>query len=341
MKFTATQIANIIDGTVEGDRNTTVSNIAKIEEGKAGDITFLGNPKYEQFVYSTHASVVILGKDFHLQKPIEATIIRVADAYEAFTQLLHYYSETIKNSKVGIDDFVKIPESTQLGEQVYIGSFTSIGQNVKIGNNVKIYPNCTIGDQVTIGDNTIIHSGVQIYNDCIVGEGCTLHSNVVIGADGFGFTPMADGSYRKVPQIGNVIIHDNVEIGANTTIDRATMGSTIIERGVKLDNLIQIAHNVKIGENTVIASQTGVAGSTKIGKNCIIGGQVGVAGHLQLGNNLQIQAQAGINDNIANGEILYGSPAMKASDFRRSYVYFRKFPEIVKRLEEIEKQKNK
>lgn len=341
MKFTAIQIANVLNGTVEGDENATVSNLAKIEEGKAGDISFLANPKYEDFLYSTQASVIIINHDYQLSKPINSTLIRVDDAYQGFTQLLNFYYETVKNSKVGIEDFVKIPADTVMGENIYIGSFSSIGTKVKIGNNVKIYPNCAIGDNVVIGDNTVIYSGAQLCSETIVGENCIIHSNVVIGADGFGFAPTKDGSYDKIPQIGNVVIKDFVEIGANSTIDRATMGSTVIEKGVKLDNLIQIAHNVHIGENTVIASQTGVAGSTKIGKNCIIGGQVGIAGHLTIGDFVQIQAQSGVNTNVENGEMLYGSPAIKASDFRRSYVYFRKFPEIVKRLEEIENLKNK
>ncbi len=341
MKFTAIQIANVLEGIVDGNPEATVSNLAKIEEGKEGDISFLANPKYEEFLYSTQASIVIIGKDYVLNSPINATLIRVDDAYHAFTTLLNFYHETLKNNKEGIEDFVSLHASASVGEKVYIGSFTQIGQNVKIGNNVKIYSNCNIGDNVVIGDNTVIHSGVQLYFDTKIGNNCILHSNVVIGADGFGFAPKKDGTYEKVPQIGNVVINDYVEIGANTTIDRATMGSTIIESGVKLDNLIQIAHNVHIGRNTVIASQTGVAGSTKIGEHCIIGGQVGIAGHLKIGNFVQIQAQSGINENIEDHTQLYGSPAMKASDFRKSYVYFRKFPEIVKRLETIEKQTNK
>lgn len=339
MKFTAIQIANVLNGTVEGDDQATVSNLAKIEEGKAGDISFLANPKYEEYLYSTQASVVIINHDLALSKPIKPTLIRVKDAYQAFTKLLNFYQQSIYNNKVGVEDFVKLPSETQLGENVYIGSFTSIGSNVKIGNNVKIFPNSAIGDNVIIGDHTIIYSGAQICSETKIGEHCIIHSNVVLGADGFGFAPKSDGSYDKIPQIGNVLIKNHVEIGANTTIDRATMGSTIIENGVKLDNLIQIAHNVYIGENTVIASQTGIAGSTKIGKNCVIGGQVGIAGHLTIGDYVQIQAQSGIITNVADREMLYGSPAIKASDFRRSYVYFRKFPDIVKRLEEVEKQK--
>jgi UDP-3-O-[3-hydroxymyristoyl] glucosamine N-acyltransferase len=261
----------------------------------------------------------------------------VDDAYHAFTILLNHYN-TIKNNKTGIEEFARITETATLGASVYVGSFSYIGANVQIGNNVKIYPNCTISDNVKIGDNTVIFSGTQIYEGCEVGANCIIHSNVVIGSDGFGFAPTADGSFEKIPQIGNVIIEDNVEIGSASTIDRATMGSTIIRKGVKLDNQIQIAHNVQIDENTVIASQTGIAGSTKIGRNCMIGGQVGIAGHLKIGNFVQIQAQSGINSDIKDGQQLYGSPAMNAVDFRKSYVYFRKLPDLVKRLDQIEKE---
>lgn len=337
MKFKAAEIAQLLQGTVKGDANVEVSTLSKIEEGKEGSISFLANPKYEHFIYSTNASIVIVSKDFVATDSISSTLIVVDDAYQAFTQLLQYY-HTIKNNKIGIEEYTKVSSTAQLEDNVYIGSFSYIGANVSIGNNVKIYPNVTIGDYAKIGDNTILHSGVQVYAECEIGQNCILHSNVVIGADGFGFAPNPDGSFEKIPQIGNVLIEDNVEIGAGSTIDRATMGSTIIRKGVKLDNQIQVAHNVQIGENTVIASQSGVAGSTKIGRNCMIGGQVGIAGHLTIGDFVQVQAQSGINTDVENKTQLYGSPAMEASSFRKSYVHFRKFPEIVKRIDKLEKE---
>ncbi len=337
MKFKAADIAQLLQGTVKGNANVEVSTLSKIEEGKEGAISFLANPKYEQFIYTTQASIVIVSKDFEPKEAISATLIVVEDAYHAFTQLLQHYN-TIKNNKVGIEEYAKIDSTAQLGNDVYVGSFSYIGANVTIGNNVKIYPNVTISDHVTIGDNTVLHSGTQVYNECVIGNNCMIHSNVVIGADGFGFAPTADGSFEKIPQIGNVIIEDNVEIGAASTIDRATMGSTIIRKGVKLDNQIQIAHNVQIGENTVIASQTGVAGSTKIGRNCMIGGQVGIVGHITIGDFVQIQAQSGVNGDVENNAKLYGSPAVDALSFKKSYVHFRKFPDIVKRIEKLEKE---
>ncbi|MDM1298132.1 UDP-3-O-(3-hydroxymyristoyl)glucosamine N-acyltransferase [Empedobacter falsenii] len=337
MKFKAAEIAQLLQGTVKGDANVEVSTLSKIEEGKEGSISFLANPKYEHFIYTTNASIVIVSKDFVATDSISSTLIVVEDAYQAFTQLLKYYN-TIKNNKVGIEEYTKVNSTAQLGDNVYVGSFSYIGANVSIGNNVKIYPNVTIGDHAKIGDNTVLHSGVQVYEECEIGQNCIIHSNVVIGADGFGFAPNPDGSFEKIPQIGNVLIEDNVEIGAGSTIDRATMGSTIIRKGVKLDNQIQIAHNVQIGENTVIASQSGVAGSTKIGRNCMIGGQVGIAGHLTIGDFVQVQAQSGINGDVESKTQLYGSPAMEASNFRKSYVHFRKFPEIVKRIDKLENE---
>lgn len=337
MKFKAAEIAQLLQGTVTGDANVEVSTLSKIEEGKEGSISFLANPKYEHFIYTTNASIVIVSKDFVATDSISSTLIVVEDAYQAFTKLLQYYN-TIKNNKVGIEEYTKVNSTAQLGDNVYVGSFSYIGANVSIGNNVKIYPNVTIGDHAKIGDNTVLHSGVQVYEECEIGQNCIIHSNVVIGADGFGFAPNPDGSFEKIPQIGNVLIEDNVEIGAGSTIDRATMGSTIIRKGVKLDNQIQIAHNVQIGENTVIASQSGVAGSTKIGRNCMIGGQVGIVGHLKIGDFVQVQAQSGINADVKDAQQMYGSPAINAIDFKKSYVYFRKFPEIVKRLDQLEKE---
>ena len=337
MKFKAAEIANLLNGEVKGNAKAEVWTLAKIEEGAEGCISFLANPKYGEYIYTTKSSVVIVNKDFEPSQPIETSLIVVDDAYQAFTVLLNHYN-TIKNNKVGIEEYTRIAETAILGDNVYIGSFSYLGANVKLGNNVKIYPNCTIGDNVIIGDNTIIYSGTQVYEGCVIGSQCIIHSNVVIGSDGFGFAPNPDGTFEKIPQIGNVIIEDHVEIGSGSTIDRATMGSTIIKKGVKLDNQIQIAHNVQIGENTVIASQTGIAGSTKIGRNCMFGGQVGVAGHLKIGDFVQIQAQSGINSDIKDKQQVYGTPAINAIDFRKSYVYFRKFPEIVKRIDQIEKE---
>lgn len=338
MKFKAADIANLLQGTVEGNPEAEVWTLAKIEEGIEGSISFLANPKYEEYIYTTNSSIVIVNETFKPAQDLKTTLIKVKDAYHSFTVLLNHYN-SVKNYKVGIEEFSRISETAKLGDEVYVGSFSYIGSNVQIGHNVKIYPNCTIGDNVIVGDNTIIYSGAQIYEGCEIGANCIIHSNVVIGSDGFGFAPKPDGTFDKIPQIGNVVIEDNVEIGSGSTIDRATMGSTVIKAGVKLDNQIQIAHNVVIGDNTVIASQSGIAGSTKVGRNCMIGGQVGIAGHLKIGNFVQIQAQSGINSDIKDGQQLYGSPAINASDFRKSYVYFRKFPSIVKRIDELEKAK--
>lgn len=338
MKFKAADIANLLQGAVEGNPDAEVWTLAKIEEGTEGSISFLANPKYEEFIYTTKSSIVIVNDTFKPAHELNTTLVKVKDAYQSFTVLLNHYN-SVKNYKVGIEEFARISETAKLGNDVYVGSFSYLGSNVQLGNNVKIYPNCTIGDNVVIGDNTTLFSGTQVYEGCTIGSNCIIHANVVIGSDGFGFAPKEDGTFDKIPQIGNVLIEDNVEIGSGSTIDRATMGSTVIKAGVKLDNQIQIAHNVVIEENTVIASQSGIAGSTKIGRNCMIGGQVGIAGHLKIGNFVQIQAQSGINTDIKDGQQLYGSPAINASDFRKSYVYFRKFPSIVKRIDELEKSK--
>lgn len=336
MEFSAQQIANLLEGTVEGDSNIQVNTLAKIEEGKEGALSFLANPQYTPYIYTTEASIVIVNTDFEAEETIKATLIRVADAYQAFAKLLELYNQ-LKHDKKGIDDEAKIGSSASIGTDCYIGAFTYIGDNVKIGNNCKIYPGSYIGDNVTIGDNALLFSGVKIYADCVIGIGVTFHSGVVLGGDGFGFAPN-NGGYDKVAQIGNVIIEDHVEIGANTTIDRATLGSTIIRKGVKLDNLIQIAHNVEIDENTVIAAQTGVAGSTKIGKNCMIGGQVGIVGHLTIGNNVKIAAQSGIGSNIKDDQIVQGSPAFGISDYKKSYVYFRKLAQLADDINKLKKQ---
>ena len=337
MKFTAEQIAGILEGTVVGDPNIEVSKLAKIEEGTEGSLTFLANPKYKSYIYTTKSSITIVNSDFEPEEDLTTTLIKVDDAYGAFTKLLEYYNQ-IKLNKSGVEQPSFISDSAKIGEDIYIGAFTYIGDNVKLGKNVKIFPNSYIGDNVTIGDNTIVFSGGKVYSDCIIGNNCVINSGAIIGADGFGFAPNEKGEYSKVPQIGNVILEDFVDIGAGTTIDRATLGSTIIRRGVKLDNQIQIAHNVEIGKNTVIAAQTGVAGSTKIGENCQIGGQVGIVGHISIGNNVKIQAQSGIGRHVKDNEVLQGSPALTYGDFNKSYVYFKNLPKIVKNINEIEKK---
>lgn len=337
MKFSAEQIAGILEGQIEGNPNIEVSNIAKIEEATSNDLTFLANPKYVNFIYSSQAGIVIVNHDFVPEREIKTTLIRVQDAYKAFSKLLEFYNQ-VKLMKNGIEKNTYIHDDAIYGDDFYLGHFSSIGKKVKIGNNVKIYPNCTIGDNVTIGDHTIIFAGVRIYSETNIGENCVLHAGTIIGSDGFGFVPTEDGSFKKVPQIGNVIIENDVEIGACTTIDRATLGSTIIRKGVKLDNQIQIAHNVEIGENTVIASQTGIAGSTKIGKNCMIGGQVGIVGHITIGNNVKIQAQSGIGKSLKDNEVVQGSPAFNYSDFSKSFVYFKNLPKLANDIENIKKK---
>jgi UDP-3-O-[3-hydroxymyristoyl] glucosamine N-acyltransferase len=337
MKFTAEQIAGILEGEVVGNPNAEVFKLAKIEEGSKGSLTFLANPKYQNFIYSTQATITIVNRNFEPEQEIATTLIKVEDAYKAFSKLLEYYNQ-VKLMKSGIEQPSVISENVEYGENLYLGSFCYVGKNVKIGNNVKIYPNTFIGDNVVIGDNCLFFAGVRIYSETEIGNNCTIHSGSIIGSDGFGFAPTEDGSYNKVPQIGNVILEDNVEIGACTTNDRATLGSTIIRKGVKLDNQIQIAHNVEIGENTVIAAQTGIAGSTKIGKNCMIGGQVGFAGHIIIGDNVRIQAQSGVGKNTKDGETLQGSPSFGYADWNKSYVHFRNLPKIVADLEEIKKK---
>lgn len=340
MKFTLQEIANLINGTLEGDASTEIFKLSKIEQGEKGAISFLGNPKYTHYIYSTQASAVIVGNDFVAEQAVPCALIRVENAYNAFAKMLDTYNE-LKSQKTGISKFAAIPDSASIGNNCYLGNFVSIGENVRIGKDTKIFPNTSIGDNVVIGDGCTIYAGVSIYNDCRIGNACTLHAGVVIGADGFGFAPQSDNQYSKVAQIGNVILEDNVEIGANTTIDRATLGSTIISKGVKLDNLIQIAHNVVIGENTVIASQTGVAGSTKIGANCMIAGQVGIIGHLNIGDDVKIAAQSGLSTDVPKGAIMMGSPAFDISNYRKSYVYFRSLPKLVDRIHNLEKQAKK
>lgn len=337
MEFTANQIAGILEGSVEGNGDITVSKLAKIEEGTKGSLTFLANPKYKHYIYTTKASITIVDQGFVLESPINTTLIRVEDAYKAFSKLLEYYNQ-VKMNKTGIEQPVFVSDSACYGENIYIGAFAYIGENVKIGNQVKIYPNVYIGDNVVLGDNVTVFAGAKIYSESVIGNNSVIHSGVIIGADGFGFSPNEKGEYTKVPQIGNVIIEENVDIGAGTTIDRATLGSTIIRKGVKLDNQIQIAHNVEIGKNTVIAAQTGIAGSTKIGENCMIGGQVGIVGHISIGNNVRIQAQSGIGRNVKDNEVLQGSPALNYGDYNKSYVHFKNLPKIVERFNTFEKK---
>ena len=337
MKFTAQQIAGILDGDIEGNPDIEVYKLSKIEEGSEGSITFLANPKYNAYLYSTKASIAIVNKEFKPDSKISTTLIKVDDAYLAFSKILEYYN-LVKLNKFGVEDPCFISKTATYGEGVYIGAFSYLAENVKIGRNVKIFPNTYIGDNVVIGDNTIIFSGAKIYSETHIGSDCVINSGVIIGADGFGFAPSENGEYKKIPQIGNVIIEDYVDIGAATTIDRATMGSTIIRSGVKLDNHIQIAHNVEIGKNTVIASQTGIAGSSKIGENCMIGGQVGIVGHITIGNNVKIQAQSGIGRNIKDNETLQGSPAFALSDYNKSYVHFKNLPKIINDINDLEKK---
>ncbi len=338
MIFTAVQIAQLIEGIVDGNENQAVSALCKIEEGKTGALSFLGNMTYEPYIYNTKASIVIVNADFAPSQPLPplCTLIRVTEARTAFAKLLEVYNQYIQN-KTGIEQPSFVAATSTVGKNIYIGAFAYIGENAKLGNNVKIYPQAYIGDNVTIDDNTIVYAGVKIYAGCEIGANCTLHSGSIVGGDGFGFAPNSENNYAKVPQIGNVILEDYVEIGANTTIDRATLGSTIIRKGVKLDNLIQIAHNVEIGENTVIAAQTGVAGSTKIGKDCMIGGQVGIVGHLTIAKGVKIAAQSGVGSSIKDeGVILQGSPAFAIGDYKRAYVHFRNLPELVNKIKGIE-----
>ena len=339
MKFTAEQIAGILEGEVVGNPQVEVSKLSKIEEGVEGALTFLANPKYTPYIYTTKASIAIVGKDFEPEQEISTTLIKVDDAYKSFSKLLEYYNQ-VKLNKVGIEQPSYASETATYGENVYLGAFSYLGENVKIGNNVKIYPQAYIGDNVTIGDNTTIFAGAKLYSETQVGKHCVINSGAIIGADGFGFTPDENGAFQKVPQTGNVIIEDYVDIGSATTIDRATLGATIIRKGVKLDNQIQIAHNVEIGKNTVIAAQTGIAGSTKMGENCLIGGQVGIAGHLTIGNNVRVQAQTGIGHRVKDGEKLYGSPAIDYGNYVKSYVHFKNLPGIVKTINELEKKVN-
>lgn len=338
MQFTAAQIAMIINGKVEGDPNAAVGSFGKIEEAKAGQLAFLANPKYEDFLYSTEASIIIISASQELKEPVKSTLIRVEDAYTAFATLLTKYQEVMTQQMVGRQEPVYVAPSAKLGENIFLGAFCYIGEDVVLGNNVKIFPNAYIGNKVTIGDNSIVHPGVKIYHDCVIGKNVTIHAGTVLGSDGFGFAPQPDGSFKKVPQIGNVIVEDFVEIGANATIDRATMGSTVIRSGAKLDNLIQIAHNVEVGNNTVIAAQAGVSGSTKLGNNVMIGGQAGIVGHITIADGARINAQSGVSKSIkTNNAAVTGSPAFDYTSALRSQAVSRNLPELEKRIKELEK----
>lgn len=336
MNFPAAQISLLINGKVEGDPNVVVNSFGKIEEAKENQLTFLANPKYEDFLYTTQASIVILNEAYELKQPVKATLIRVPDAYSAFALLLSKYQEIVQQQLSGIQQPSYIAKTASYGNNVFIGAFAYLGENVKIGNNTKIYPNAYIGDNVTVGENSIIHPGVKIYHDCVIGNRVTIHGGTIIGSDGFGFAPQADGSFKKVPQIGNVVIEDDVEVGANATIDRATIGSTLIKRGAKLDNLIQIAHNVEIGNSSVIAAQAGISGSTKIGNGVMIGGQAGIVGHIQLGDGSKVNAQSGVSKSLEPGKAVTGSPAYDYTAALRSQAITRKLPDLEKRINELE-----
>lgn len=337
LSFTAQQIALLVQGKIEGEATAVVEQFGKIESAMPGEISFLANPKYEDFLYTTKASVIILNESLVLKKKIAATLIRVPDAYAAFATLLTKYQEMKNENLVGIQSPSFIASTAKLGEQNFVAAFAYIGENVKTGNNVKIFPNAVIGENIIIGNNVTIHAGVIIYSDCILGNNITIHSGSIIGSDGFGFAPKADGSYQKIPQLGNVIIEDDVEIGSNTTIDRATIGSTIIKKGVKIDNLIQIAHNVEIGENTVIAAQVGISGSTKIGKGVMMGGQSGTIGHIVIADGIKIAARTGITKDFKEAGItLSGYPAREQSAFLRAQVAQKNLPALEKRVKELE-----
>lgn len=338
MEFSVQQIAHLLGGTVQGDASQSIRQLAKIQEAEAGSIAFLANPKYEAYIYTTKATAVIVNEDFEPRQPLACSLILVKDAYTAFSTLLEEYQKALLMSKKGIEQPSFVAASATVEEGVYVGAFSYIGENTRLAANSKVYPQCYIGDNVRIGQNTVIYAGVKIYANTVIGDHCTVHSGAVIGSDGFGFAPQEDGSYKAIPQIGNVILEDHVSIGANTVIDCATMGSTIVRQGAKLDNLIQVAHNVVIGENTVIAAQTGISGSTEIGKGCMIGGQVGFAGHLKIAERTYIGAQAGVGTNTRAGEQLQGSPAFELRTFQRASILFRKLPDLYRKLDELEKK---
>jgi UDP-3-O-[3-hydroxymyristoyl] glucosamine N-acyltransferase len=338
MEFTARQIADFLKGEVEGDDGAVVRDISGIESGKAGTLAFLSNPQYEKHLYSTKASVVLVNRHFKPARPVSCTLVRVNDAYQGIAQLLEL-KEQMQPRPSGIDERTWIDSTAKIGSDIYAGPFSVISARTIIGDGVLIYPQVYIGENVEIGKNTVLYPGVKIYRDCRIGSNCTIHAGAVIGSDGFGFAPQSDKNYKKIPQVGNVIIEDNVEIGANVTIDRAMLGSTIIRRGVKLDNLIQIAHNVEIGENTVIAAQSGIAGSTRVGAGCMIGGQAGIIGHLQIADGVKIAAQSGVGTSIGEeSAVIQGSPAFQYGKYQRSYVVFKKLPEIYRKMMDLEQE---
>ena len=341
MKFRAGEIAQYLHGEVVGDYEVTVSTISKIEEGTAGSLAFLANPKYEHYLYDSDASIILVNRDFTPRNPYKATLIKVDDAYQAFASLLQLYAKTRSGMKTGIEQPSFMDESVVAGEELYFGAFAYAGKNVKIGKRVKIYPQAFIGENVTVGDDTIIYSGAHIYDDTRIGARCIIHSGAVIGSDGFGFAPQADGSYQKVPQVGTVILEDDVEIGANTTIDCGTMGSTIIRQGVKLDNLIQVSHNCDIGEHTVMAALTGLAGSTRVGRFCRLAGQVGLAGHLSVGDHVTIGAQSGVAKDTASDQVILGSPAMEYRQAIRMYSVLRNLPQLRQEVIDLQKEVKK
>jgi UDP-3-O-[3-hydroxymyristoyl] glucosamine N-acyltransferase len=339
MEFTAKYLADYVEGTIDGNPNVIISEISKIEEGKPNSITFLANLQYEKYIYSTKASVVVVDKGFKPESNINSTLIRVNDAYVAFAKMLELYEEQTQNNICGIEQGAFVSDTAKLGTNNYIGFSAYIGNNTTIGDNVKIYPGVYVGNNVIIGNDSVLYPGVKVYRNCQIGKKCIIHAGVIIGSDGFGFAHCTNDLYQKVPQTGNVIIESDVEIGANCTIDRATIGSTIIRRGVKLDNLIQIAHNVEIGENTVIAAQTGISGSTKIGRNCMIGGQVGIVGHITIADNVKVAAQSGVATSITKkGEIVQGSPAYPVVSYQKSYVLYKKLPDLNYKIEQLQKE---
>jgi UDP-3-O-[3-hydroxymyristoyl] glucosamine N-acyltransferase len=338
MEFNAATIAGFLKGEIVGDPETKVNTIARIEEGHQGALSFLANPKYEHYLYTTGSSIVLVNKSFVPSGKVEATLIKVEDAYRSFAALLQMVDQA-RPRKKGVHNTAIIEATTSIGQNVYIGPYVYVGENCIIGDDCSLYPHVYIGDNTSIGKKSTLNPGVTIYHDCIIGENCTIHAGTVIGSDGFGFAPQSESEFMKIPQMGNVILEDNVEIGANVAIDRATIGSTIIRKGVKLDNLIQIGHNVEIGENTVMAGQTGISGSTKVGKNCMFGGQVGLAGHLKVADGTRIGAQSGIPGDVKKeNSVLLGYPAIDARDFLRSSVVFKNLPEVKKKIDDLEKQ---
>lgn len=337
MQFTAEMIAGLLNGTIVGDKGATVSTVSSIDGGKAGSLAYLTNPKYEQYIYTTEASIVLVDNTFEPKQELSTTLIKVANVGECVLSLLEMYNAS-RPRKRGVSKLASISEEATIGEECYVGDFTVVERGAKIGANCQIYPQCYIGDNVTIGEGTKIYAGVKIYEGCVIGRNCILHSGVVIGADGFGFAPREDGSFAKIPQLGNVVIEDDVELGANTCIDRAKTDSTIIRRGVKLDNLIQIGHNVEVGNDTVMSAQVGIAGTSKVGSNCFVAGQVGVADHLTIGNRVQIGSKSGIDKSVPDGEIRFGYPALPGLQYHRSFAVFRQLPDLAAKVRELERR---